>query len=47
MAGKLGENYKDLAIKYQSEKIYYFLKESDFALESIEVAKRRLEKEAD
>ncbi len=45
MSEKLGENYKDLSIKYGSERIYYLLKEFAFALESIEIAKKRLEKE--
>lgn len=40
---KLMEKY--LGIKYQSERVYYLLKESDYAIESIEIAKRRLEKE--
>jgi predicted nucleotidyltransferase len=45
MAKKLGVRYKDLAVKYLSERVYYLLKESDFALEVIEIAGKRLEKE--
>jgi len=45
IAKKLNISYKDLALKYESERIYYFIKDSEFALESIELAKKRLEKE--
>ncbi len=45
MAEKLHDDYKELIIKYQSERVYYLLKESDYAIESIEIAKHRLEKE--
>jgi predicted nucleotidyltransferase len=45
MAEKLGDDYRELVIKYQSERVYYLLKACDYALESLEVAKRRLEQE--
>lgn len=37
--------YRELQIKYLSEKIFYELKQEDYALEAVEVAKKRLEKE--
>jgi len=37
--------YKDLMVKYLSEKIYYECKTLDYAQEAIEVVKRRLERE--
>jgi transcriptional regulator with XRE-family HTH domain len=44
MAQKLRVQYKDLAVKYLSERVFYLLKESDFALEVIEIAGKRLVK---
>lgn len=41
----LETGYRALQIKYLSEKIYYELKPADYALESIEVARKRLERE--
>ena len=37
--------YKDLMVKYLSEKIYYAIKNSDYAKEALEVVERRLERE--
>jgi len=45
IAKKLGDDYKELVIQYQSERIYYLLKACDYPLESLEAAKRRLEQE--
>lgn len=45
LANKLGEDYKELLIQYQSERVYYWLKEADYAIESLDLAKRRLELE--
>lgn len=45
IAKKLNVSYKRLALKYESDRIYNFLKNSEFALESIELAKKRLERE--
>lgn len=42
---KLGVDYHSIRVKYDSERIYYLIKESDYSLESIEIAKKRLEKE--
>ncbi len=41
----LGIEYRKLQTKYLSEKIYYELKQADYALESIEMARKRLERE--
>ena len=45
MAKKLGTDYHKARIKYDSERIYYLIKGSDYALESIEIVKQRLERE--
>ena len=45
LAKALGVSYEKLIISFQSEQVYYLLKEADFALESLEVARKRLEKE--
>ena len=37
--------YKELQIKYLSEKLYYELRKADYHLESLAIAQRRLEKE--
>lgn len=41
----LNIGYKELQIKYLSEKLFYQLKNQDYATEAIEIVKRRLEKE--
>ena len=41
----LSINYKELQIKYLSERLFYELKNEDYGMESIEIAKKRLEKE--
>ncbi len=45
LAKALNFPYKDLMIKYLSEKIYYSCKTLDYAQEAIEIVKRRLERE--
>lgn len=45
LAKVFGVSYKDLQIKYLSEKIFYELKDQDFALDAIERAQQRLESE--
>ncbi|MGB0931886.1 MAG: nucleotidyltransferase domain-containing protein [Chitinophagales bacterium] len=45
LAKALQVPYKDLMIKYLSEKIYYSCKTVDYAQEAIEVVRRRLERE--
>ncbi|MGB1243560.1 MAG: nucleotidyltransferase domain-containing protein [Chitinophagales bacterium] len=45
LAKALNIPYKDLMIKYLSQKIYYSCKTLDYAQEAIEVVKRRLERE--
>ena len=45
LSEKLGIEYRKLQIKFLSEKIYYELKMLDYSIESIEIAKKRLEKE--
>lgn len=41
----LGIEYRALQIKYWSERLYYQLKEQDYAAEALEIVKKRLEKE--
>lgn len=41
----LSINYKELQIKYLSERLFYELKNEDYGMESIEITKKRLEKE--
>lgn len=43
----LNIDYKDLMIKYLSEKIFYEVKTSDYAKEALKVVARRLEKEGE
>lgn len=45
MADKLKDDYRELMIKYLSERVFYLAKESDFAMEALEEARKRLEKE--
>ena len=45
LSQSLDLEYKDLQIKYLSEKLYQELKELDYSVESLEIAKKRLEKE--
>lgn len=45
LAKNLGIVYRELQIKYLSEKLYYELKDADYPIESIEAAKKRLERE--
>ena len=45
LSEKLGVEYRELQIKFLSEKIYYELKQEDYSIESLEIAKKRLERE--
>jgi len=45
LSASLGLEYKDLQIKYLSEKLYQELKDWDYSVESLELAKKRIEKE--
>lgn len=45
LSEKLGIEYRELQIKFLSEKIYYELKQEDYSIESLEIAKKRLERE--
>ena len=45
LSEKLGVEYRELQIKFLSEKIYYELKQEDYPIESLEIAKKRLERE--
>ncbi|NJO03421.1 MAG: hypothetical protein HC880_18610 [Bacteroidia bacterium] len=45
LARVLNEDYKELQVKFLSEKLYYLLKNQDYAQEALEIAQRRLEKE--
>jgi predicted nucleotidyltransferase len=41
----LNIGYKELQVRYLSEKLFYELKHQDYALEAIEIARKRLERE--
>jgi predicted nucleotidyltransferase/DNA-binding XRE family transcriptional regulator len=45
LSDHLSVNYKELQIKYLSERLYYDLKNQDYALESLTITMKRLEKE--
>jgi len=45
LSASLGLEYKELQIKYLSEKLYQELKDWDYSVESLELAKKRIEKE--
>lgn len=45
LSKSLDLDYKDLQIKYLSEKLYQELKDLDYSVESLEIAKKRIEKE--
>lgn len=45
LSEELGVEYRELQIKFLSEKIYYELKHEDYPTESLEIAKKRLERE--
>lgn len=45
LSEQLGVEYRELQIKFLSEKIYYELKQEDYSIESLEIAKKRLERE--
>lgn len=45
LSEQLGVEYRELQIKFLSEKIYYELKEEDYSIESLEIARKRLERE--
>lgn len=45
LSEQLGIGYRELQIKFLSEKIYYELKQEDYPIESLEIAKKRLERE--
>lgn len=45
LSGILDLEYRPLQVKYLSEKLFYELKGHDYALESLEVARKRFEKE--
>ena len=45
LSEELGVEYRELQIKFLSEKIYYELKQEDYPIESLEIAKKRLERE--
>ena len=45
LSEKLGVEYRELQIKFLSEKIYYELKQEDYPIESLEIARKRLERE--
>ena len=45
LSEELGVEYRELQIKFLSEKIYYELKQVDYSIESLEIAQKRLERE--
>ena len=45
LSEKLEVEYRALQVKYLSEKIFYELKQADYPIEALEIAKKRLEKE--
>mgnify|MGYP001159248992 CR=1 FL=1 len=45
LARSLDEDYKALQVKYLSERLYYELKQEDYALEALDIAQHRLERE--
>lgn len=45
LAKALKQDYRELQVKYLSEKLFYFLKDKDYALEALQIAERRLKAE--